>query len=167
MSAAETLIKVVDRVAEIAAGVKRKLGYFVFVGVVASGFLSWLVYSAEAELWWNGLKAALIFIPAVVWMFIWSVLNQLQDAPVLVSQLVADDEGLFSNFDELSLSEPNGLSGVFSTLRAFRKEDGLEVVFDTLGGVTLLANPLFAIFAFANWVILFMLTMVALVLAFF
>ena len=167
MSAADTIIRTVNRVAVIAGSIKRKLAYFVFAGMLACGFLAWSVYSSESALWWNVVKCTLLLLPALVWAFIWSVLAQLQEAPVLVSQMVENDNGLFNNLEHLSLREPNGLSGVFSTLREFRQEDGLSVVFDTLGGVSLLSNPLFAIFAFANWAILFTLMVVALMVLIF
>lgn len=167
MSAVETLLSVVNRVADIASSIKRKLAFFVFLGLVASGFLAFSAFSADSQLWWNLVKCALLMLPALVWLFIWSVLAQLQEAPVLVSQLVADDQGLFNNVENLSLSEPNGLSGVFATLREFRQEDGLSIIFETMSGVTLLANPAFAIFAFANWAILFIFTIVAAMIALF
>ena len=167
MSVVDSVLSVVDRVADIAGGVKRKLSYFVFIGVAASAFLGWSVYSQESALWWNLAKCGALALPALVWIFVWSVLAQLQEAPVLVASLIEDDDGLFSNVQNLSLSEPNGLSGVFSTIREFRQEDGLSVVFETLSGVSLLANPLFAIFAFVNWAILFTLIIIALLLLIF
>lgn len=167
MSALDTVSKVVDQVAEIAAGIKRKLSYFVLLGLVATGYLGWLVYSPESATWWNVFKCSVLAMPALIWAFIWSVLAQLQQAPALVSQLVDDDDGLFANLEHLSLSEPQGLSGVFNTLREFKQEDGLSVVFETLSGVGLLANPLFAILAFAASTVLFIFILVSLVLVIF
>ena len=167
MSAGDSVLSVIDRMADIAGGVKRKLSYFVLVGVAASAFLGWSVYSQESALWWNVVKCGALALPALIWVFVWFVLAQLQQAPTLVAALIEDDDGLFCNLQNLSLSEPNGLSGVFGTIREFRQEDGPSVVFETLSGVSLLANPLFAIFAFANWAILFALIIVALLILIF
>lgn len=167
MSALDTVSNVVDQVAAIAAGIKRKLSYFVLFGLVATGYLAWSIYSPDSAAWWNALKCGALAIPALIWVFIWSVLAQLQQAPELVSQLMDDDDGLFANLEHLSLSEPQGLSGVFNTLREFKQEDGLSVVFETLSGVGLLANPVFAIFAFAASTVLFIFILVALVLVIF
>lgn len=167
MSAIDTVYRVVERVADIAGSVKRKLSYFVIVGLAATVYLAWLVYSPDSSLGWNVFKWGVLAIPALVWAFVWSVLAQLQEAPALVSQLVEDDDGVFSNLESLSLSEPKGLSGVFSTLREFRQEDGLSTVFETLSGIGFLANPLFAIFAFAALAILFTFILIALAILIF
>ncbi len=161
MAAQEKLISLVNRIGEIATGVQSKLTWFLGLGVVATLALAWKFYSVDSALWWNIVKCGFVSLPALIWGFVWLVLNQLSEAPALVAELASADDGVFSNLDELSIREPNGLRGVFSTLAAFQREDGLEVVFETIGGVSLIANPLFAIVAFIAMVILGMLILIA------
>jgi len=122
-------------VADFAAGFQRRLAWFLGIAAMASAYLAWLLYSPESLWWWNLIKCGLVLTPTLVWLFIWQVLGEMREAP--------------------------GLRGLFSTLRAFREEDGLEVVLDTLGGVTLLANPVFAIFAFIMSVLLWIFILLA------
>lgn len=167
MASRVDILSLLDRIAGIAGSLKTKLVYLLGAGTVATFYLAWQLYSAESALWWNILKCSLVILPTLVWAFIWSVLAQLQDAPSLVAKLVEDDQGVFSNIESLSLREPSGLTGVFSTLRAFRRDDGFSVVFETIGGVGLLANPLFAFIAFATLALLFLLILVALLVLIF
>jgi hypothetical protein len=89
------------------------------------------------------------------------VLNQLKEAPELVSQLINDDDGLVENVQSFSLQEPDGLRGLFSTVRAFRQEEGFDVVFDTISGVGLIINPFFAFLAFLAMSLLFLFILIA------
>jgi len=148
MNAKEQLTRVVDKIGDIANGLQSKLRCFVVVGLAASLALAWKVFSFDSTVWWNLLKCGAVLLPSLIWVLVWFVLNQLRDAPTLVSELAADENGVLANLNEFSLKEPNGLRGVFSTVRAFRKEDGLEVIFDAVSGVALIANPLFAVLAF-------------------
>jgi len=157
----EKLTTVVGRIGEIAAGVQSKLRWFLAIGFIATLILLWQAYTPDGALWWNITKCGLISMPVLILGFVWSVLNQLREAPSLVAELTSDDKGLFANFDELSIREPNGLRGVFSTVAAFRREDGLSVVFDTIGGISLIANPVFALLAFIAMGLLLMLILIA------
>jgi len=106
-------------------------------------------------------------LPALVWVFIWSILGQLQEAPALAKSLLADKQGILSTTQSLSLREPRGLLSLVGTLRAFRREAGLSAVLETLGSVGMLANPLFAIIALIALGMLFILIFAALLVLIF
>lgn len=167
MPSRDDIVALLERIAGIASSVKSKLIYALVLGALASAYLAWRLVSPESGLWWNLLKCGLIALPTLVWLFIWSVLGQLQQAPSLVAKLVQDDQGVFSGTNSLSLGSPKGLAGVFGTLRAFRREDGLGVVFDAVGGISLLANPLFAFVALITLGLLFLLIFFALLVLIF
>lgn len=157
----QEIIELVQRVADIAGATQRSVSYLVFAGLLASAGLAWELYTPGGLLWWNIVKCGLILLPAIVWLFVWLVLNQLQEAPNLVAELAQQEEGMLNNLHNLSFSQPNGLKGVFTTLREFRKEDGLSIIFDTIGGISLLANPLFALMAFISAALLVLLIIAA------
>lgn len=139
--------QLLEQVADVADSTQKTVRYLVVTGVLATVFLAWKLYTPGGLLWWNLLKCGLLALPSLIWLFVWGVLSQLKQAPELVTELVSQEDGLFQNLSALSMAKKQGLSSLFSTLRAFKQEEGLEVVFDTIGGVTILANPLFAILA--------------------
>ena len=139
--------KVIEQIAETARGAQRGIRYFLFAGLSASAYIAWQVYAVDSPIWWNILKCGLVLAPAMIWVFLWLVLLQLQEAPELVSELAHQPEGLFNNLHELSLTQTKGLRGIFNSLKAFRQEEGLSVILETIAGISLLANPLFAIVA--------------------
>ena len=153
------LTRVVNRIGDIANAVQAKIRFFVVVGLVASSALAWKAFSLESAIWWNVLKCGLLVLPVLIWLLVWFVLNQLRDAPNLVADLVREEDGVLASLSETGLSqrllkEPEGLPGVFRTIREFRRQDGLELVFDTISGVTLITNPLFVILVFLSMAIL-------------
>lgn len=160
MSAIEQLTGVINKIGEIANGVQRKISYFVALSLVASSALAWHFFSLESAVWWNALKCGVVLLPALIWVIVWFVLDQLREAPNLVAELRQDENGVLANLTDFSLKEPEGLRGVFSTIKEFRKEEGFEVIFDTISGVALIANPLFAILAFVSMVVLGMLILI-------
>lgn len=161
MTVGDKQASLLNRIAKIAASLQSKLTWFLRLGGLATLILVWEVYSHDAPIWWNVMKCGFVSLPALVWGFVWLVLNQLREAPALVSELAADDDGVFANLDELSLRQANGLRGLFNTLAAFRREDGFEVVFETISGVSLIANPLFAIVAIVAMGVLALLIFIA------
>lgn len=142
------LSELLEQIAEIADGAQQTIRYLVIVGVLATAYLGWTLYTPDGALWWNVTKCGLLALPSLIWLFVWGVLSQLKQAPELVTDLVSQEDGLFQNLSGLSIDKKQGVRSLFSTLKAFKQEEGLEVVFDTIGGVTLLANPFFAILAF-------------------
>ena len=136
-------------------------------GLLASVSLAWQAYSGDSELWWNITKCSLILVPALLWVFVWTVLGQLRDAPTLAASLVARDDGVMAQFSDSDLPDKGGISGLFNTLKAFRQESGLWVVLDTIGNVTLLGNPVFVALCFVMAGILFLFVLLALLLLIF
>ena len=161
MSIQSELCEFLEGVAEVAEGVKRKLGWFLLVGLSASIGLAAQVYSPSSELWWNAIKCGLVLLPALIIAFVWNALGQLQEAPELAANLASKEDGLVGTLQSSGLSRKSGVSGLFGTLRAFRKDEGLGVVLDTIGNVTLLANPLVALILFIMIVILIMMIIIA------
>lgn len=155
------ITKLLERVSTIAAGAQRKITYLVVVGLAASAYLAWQLFNPESAVWWNAIKCGLVMLPVLVWCFIWYVLSGLQEAPQLVSKIAQQEDGVLSNLQNLSLKQPDGLRGLFSTFRTFRQEQGFSVVLDTIGGVTLLANPVFAAFAFLCAALILLLIIIA------
>ncbi|NND00910.1 MAG: hypothetical protein HKN85_12080 [Gammaproteobacteria bacterium] len=150
-----------EGVAAVAGSTQRKLGWLVGAGLVASASLAWQAYSSDSNLWWNVTKCLLIMLPSLVWCFVWSVLGQLREAPALAATMARREDGLFANFQHSRLQDKGGIQSVFRILRAFREEEGLGVVLDTIGSVTLLGNPFFAAFAFIMVAILIFFIMIA------
>ena len=148
-------------VADVAEGVKRKLGWFLLVGLIASSSLAVQAYSPSSALWWNAIKCGLLMLPALLIAYIWNALGQLQEAPELAANLASSDDGLLGTLQSSGLSRKSAVTGLFGTLRTLRKEEGLGVVMDTIGNVTLLANPLVALIAFIMIVVLILMIMIA------
>jgi len=167
MSSAKQIVSLFEGIASISRRLKKKLIYLIVVGALASFFLAWNLYSQESSLAWNLLKCGSLVLPALVWVFIWSILGQLQEAPALAKSLLADKQGILSTTQSLSLREPRGLLSLVGTLRAFRREAGLSAVLETLGSVGMLANPLFAIIALIALGMLFILIFAALLVLIF
>jgi len=157
----QELTELLQRVSELAASAQRKIGYLIVVGLAASAYLAWRLFDAESAVWWNAIKCGAVMLPALLWCFVWTVLNQLQEAPELVAKLSDPQDGVLTNLDSLSLKKPEGLRSLFSTLRRFRQEEGFEVVFETISGITLLANPVFAATAFVCVALLMLFIIVA------
>jgi hypothetical protein len=106
-------------------------------------------------------------LPALLWLVIWLVLNQLRDAPKLLAELARDEHGFIANLSDFSLEQPTSLRGLYATVREFRQADGLDVVTDTISGIALIANPLFAILAFLSMpILLFLICITPLLLLF-
>lgn len=148
MAIQSEIVEFLERLANVATGVQRKLSWLIGLGLVSSAGLAWQAYSSDSAMWWNVLKCGLIMLPSLVWALVWNILGQLKEAPQLAGTLASRDNSLFQNIQKSSFSDAVSVRSIFSTLRAFRREEGLEVVIDTIGNVTLLANPFFAIFAF-------------------
>jgi hypothetical protein len=139
------VVEFLERLANVASSVQRKLSWLVWIGLVCSAVLAWLAVDMDSATGWNVVKCGLIMLPSLVWGLVWSILGQLKEAPEIAGALASRDDSLFQN---IQVSGFNDAVSIFSTLRAFRQEDGLAVVVDTIGNVTLLTNPVFAIVAF-------------------
>ncbi|GGZ98258.1 hypothetical protein GCM10008090_03330 [Arenicella chitinivorans] len=157
----DKVVRIVERIGSVAEGLLRKVSWFVGFGVLASVYLAWLVYSPESAWWWNAIKCVIVCLPALLWSFIWFVLSQLSEAPTQVAGLMDGDNQLVGHLKAMHLGERKGVRGLFSTLNAVRNEEAFSAVFDTIGGVTLLANPLFAFIALVTGLLLLLLVLIA------
>jgi hypothetical protein len=148
MDSQTKIAEFLERLASLASRLQRKLSWLIGTGFAVSAVLAWMAFDMDSATGWNVVKCGLIMLPSLVWVLIWSILGQLKDAPQLASALANRDDSLFQTIQKSGFSDAVNVRSIFSTLRAFRQEEGLGVVVDTIGNVTLLANPLFAIFAF-------------------
>jgi len=151
------IIDFFDRIAIIAESVQRKVVYLLVIGVLATGYLAFELVSATSPLWWNMLKVTLVAVPALIWIFVWSVLGALTEAPGTIAKLADEQTGLIPELNSISVNKPGTLRGVFSAVRVFRKEDGFGVLFDAVGGIATIANPFFAVSALLALPLLLML----------
>lgn len=161
------LITVVKRIASIAGATQHALSYFLGVGGVATLYLIWQAYSPESGLWWNGLKCVLLVWPALLLVFVWIVLGDLSDVPESVAKLNQDTRTAYSGMKDVKIREPKGLRGMFRVLNTFRREGSLSVIFDTVGGVSLLLNPLFLFFIALACVSVILLSFIGLLIVIF
>ncbi|MBT8116037.1 MAG: hypothetical protein KJP04_11670, partial [Arenicella sp.] len=114
----------IEQVAEIARSAQRSIIYLLLTGLAASAYIIWNLYSPNAPTWWNIVISAVVLFPALIWSLVWVVLQQLQSAPRLVTQLALQPDGVLNNLDEFSVKKQGGLRGVFNTLKAFREQEG-------------------------------------------
>jgi len=161
MEVQSEIVDFLESLAAVAKGVQRKITWLLVAGLLAGAGLAWQVYSVDSALWWNITKCTLILLPALVWSFIWFVVGQLREAPNLAVSLASQDDGLLANIQNSNFNQKVGVRSLFSSLRAFRREEGLEVVVDTIGSVTLLANPFFVLLAFVMMVLMILLIIIS------
>lgn len=165
--AQERVVTLVKSVARIAGATQKGLTYFLAPGALATAYCIFLSYSGDSAVWWTVLKIVLLIWPALLLLFVWSVLGDLRDAPDFVGKLNQDTKVAFSGLKEVKVKEPKGLRGMFSVLNQFRREGSLGDVFDTVGSITLIVNPVFLFLAFLSAVILLLLSFVALLIVIF
>ena len=137
-----------ERLAEIGAAVQTRLMWLLGIGISASAALAWQAYSVDSALWWNLLKCGLIMLPAIIWVLIWFIFGQLQDAPEAAAEMLSDEQGVMANLTATGVTESVGIRSVFKTLLALRREEGFAEILETVGSVSLLTNPLFVALAF-------------------
>lgn len=147
--------------ANVADKMKSKVAIFALIGLLASGFVAWLLYSPDSNLVWNIIKCGVVLLPALVTCFIWQTLANIVEAPDQFSNLIRDDEGIVSNLKSLSVNKPNSFRGLVSTIRSIRNEESLGEIMNAVSGVIILANPLFLFFAFISITILLLLIIIA------
>ena len=154
MSKQKDILESFERIASIAESAQRWVLYLLSFGILVSAYIAYSAYSHDSALWWNIVKCSLILLPAVLWCFIYSILAELREAPQTVASLVHGEDSLLQNLSELSVSKPKGLLGVFSIVRAFRRQEGLSVLFEAVSGIALIANPFFAFMALLSLLVL-------------
>jgi len=158
------ITEVLERLANFANTLQKKIRWFVLFGLIVSVYLAWQAYSIDSALWWNIAKCSLVMLPSLLWAFVWSVLGQLDEAPSLAAGLTAKNDGVFASLQNPDLTAKTGLKGALATLKAFREEDGLWITLDTIGNVSLLANPLFVALTFIMGGILMLFFVIALMI---
>lgn len=167
MEIKQEIIELLQSTADFAAAVQRKLGWFLGVGLIASLSLAWFAYSATSPTWWNVLKCGFLVLPGFVWLVIWLILGQMREVPELAANLAAREDLTFAS-PTLDITEKKpGIIALFSTLREIRNNEAFELVTETIGSVTLLANPLVAIFSFAMLAILWIFILISPIVWFF
>ena len=134
-------------IADFADGFQKRVGWLVGIGLVFSLLLAYDFYSAESAWWWNAMKCGTVLLPALVWLLVWQLLGQLQEAPKMAAELVNQDQGLVDNLRLTYINEGVGVRSAFQALNQIRSHGGLDVMLETMGSVTLLINPVFALFA--------------------
>lgn len=142
------LINILSRIASVADSLRRKIFVFLAVALLFLGLLCVDLYSAEAVWWWNLFIIGFVFLPWLVWGFIWMILGQLRQTPELAKELLQDKDELLASFDNKDIAEPKGFRGVLTTINQIRKHEGLEDLFDTIAGIGLICNPIFLLLAF-------------------
>jgi len=163
----EQLVSVVKKTALIAGKTQSLLGYILGVGGLASVYLVYCLYSQESAYWFNAFKGFLVMSPVLVLGFFWTILGQLHDAPESLKKLNQDTRTAYSGIKQVKLREPKGLRGMFWVLNAFRREGSLGDVFDTVGSISLLVNPLFLFVLCIALVLLILLSFTALLIVLF
>ena len=165
MDARSDVVKVFEQIANVASSAQRKLSYLLSVGLAATAYLSYEWLSAASPLWWNILKLVIITTPIIIWWFVWSVLGDLKQAPACVANLASGNSDLIPELK--SIKKPSSIRGVFSVLRAFRREESFAGVFDVVSGIGIIANPFFAILAFIALPILLILILISVLILIF
>ncbi len=165
MQAHSDIVDFFERIANIAQSAQRKVSYLLVAGLLATAYLGFELVSAASPLWWNILKVILVATPVLIWCFVWSVLGGLTQAPVAVANLASGQSELIHELK--SINEPRSLRGLFSAVRAFRREEGFGVLFDAVSGIGMIASPLFAIMAFVALPLLLLLVLVSVVVLIF
>lgn len=161
MEIKQELVDFFTAIASFADRLQRRLAWFLGICLVASLGLAWHAYSAVSPLWWNVVKCGLLLLPILVWAGIWLMLSQLQEVPELAANFAARDDYALNNISPDAVANKTGLLTLFSTIREIRNNESLAAIAESIGSVTLLANPIFAIFAFLMLVILFLLVIIA------
>jgi hypothetical protein len=151
----------VNRIGEVADGLASKVKWFALIGLAASAGLAIKLYSAESALWWNVIKCGVVSLPALIWLFVWFVLEQLREGPDKLAELSQGGADELYQQLKTSVSEPSGLRGLYSTVKALRQADGVGAIFDTIGGIGLMVNPLFALLALIAMLLLILMMLIA------
>lgn len=163
MSVIDHIVKVFEKIGAFAAGLRRRLSYLLALSLSCYGYLAFQLCTPDSALWWNLIKCGVFALPLLVWGAVWFVLGQLRDAPETASGLVAGKDNILQHFSSLDEQKVSGVRGVYGTLKMLSEQEGLEDVMDTISGVGLLINPLFALLALLMFFGLFGLILTALI----
>jgi len=165
MRARSDIIDFFEQIANVAQRAQRKVSYLLGAGLLATTYLGFELVSVTSPLWLNILKILLISVPVLIWLLVWSVLGGLAQAPAAVANLASGESDLIPELK--SINKPGTLRGLFSAIRAFRRDEGFSILFDAVSGIGIIANPLFAILAFIALPLLLVLVLVAMIVLIF
>ena len=161
-------IQTFDKAAAIAQAIKGKIVWFVLLGLLASAYLSYLLYTPESEFWWNICKAVLVFLPVLIWLLLIYLLTQIQQVPELVKVLSYQKDNAMSVVQDFVGGEKGfKFRNLFSLIRSVESQDGFDEVMEATAGITLLVNPFFMLLTFIAGVLIFALILVAILILLF
>ena len=161
MNVVSESIELLERCASIANKFKSLVSFLAIPGFFASVLVAWLCYSSDSTLAWNLLKCTFVFVPELVICFVWLTLAQVVEAPEIAAKLADKEEGVVPNIKNVKTQSPKGVRGFIGALNTLRKTEGLMEVFDVIGGVTLIVNPIFLVTAFVSALVLLLFMLIA------
>lgn len=139
----------VQQVAVVATKLEFMVTTVLLIAACSVAAIGFKLYTPDGLLWWNIVKIGVFVLPLLVWFVFWTVIRQLVDAPQEMAEIATYDDNAIGSalvqMREVSFKEPKGVFSLLSSVRQLRKTDGLEMVFDTVSGIALLANPVFAL----------------------
>jgi hypothetical protein len=139
----------VQQVADVATKLEFMVTAVLLMGVCSVAAIGFKLYTPEGLLWWNIIKISVFALPLLIWFVFWTVIRQLADAPQEMAEIATGKDNAigstFAQMREVSFKEPKGVFSLLTSVRQLRKTNGLEMVFDTVSGIALLANPIFAL----------------------
>ena len=139
----------VQQVAVVATKLEFMVTAVLLIGACSVAAIGSKLYTPDGLLWWNIIKIGVFVLPLLIWFVFWTVIRQLVDGPQEMAEIATDDDNVigstFEQMREISFKEPKGVFSLLRSVRQLRKTDGLEMVFDTVSGIALLANPIFAL----------------------
>lgn len=156
----EKINRALEGIGSFASSLYRKISIFLVIALFFLTPLAFDLYSSESYWWWNLLVLGFVFLPFLVWLFIWMVIGQLRDAPQHGFSLIQDIDKVSTDLKDTELNQINGFRGVLRTINQFRKHEGLETLFDTVSGIGLLCNPVFLVFSLLLLLLLLLLMLV-------
>lgn len=162
----EGVSQALESIGSLAGSIHKKMSVFLLIALIMLAALAFDLYSSQAYLWWNLLLIGFVFLPFLVWLFIWSVIGQLREAPEHAAALLHNKESFLSNFRETDAAKPKGFKGLLSTVNKIRKHEGLGSVFDAVSGIGILCNPVFLLLSLVFFLMLLALMAVTPVILF-
>lgn len=157
-------------VGSIAAGLKNSIFYVLIGGAGAAFFLAWQWIDFSTTYLWIILKATPLLLPLALWGLLYMVVAELADLPNR-AKIAKKDGGAVVQRLKGNKSEVKNTSGFFGKLknlfRVLRSAGNLAAIIDAVGGVVLIANPIFALLIFISGLVLVLLMLTAMLVLIF
>ncbi len=164
MFAADYIVSIFQGISSIADRVRTRIQYVLIVALMAGLYIAFRAYDGESIWWWNTIKCIVPLLPVIVWLFVWSALRQIGQAPEVARELISERGDILRSFSKLNIEQVNSVRGAYTTLKSFREHEGLEEVMETISGIGLLINPIFALLSVLAFFCLFGLIVAAFLL---